>query len=188
MSLVDGFRSWNQCFNIFLVYVVIRFIFLFDIIQYLNIRRKFCTDVLYPLYLLRIQENKEQKDSYIFWFMMSLFLLAPIYLRDVLLVLLLVHELSIQTILNKFLRGLVENSFYRKLVNCIQPLRFAWYDNYLWCFIIKLYIRIICYLLNAMLSKNSLNFTLVTLAYTFFVKEAPNFLYNFSSFYFFNLL
>ena len=62
---------------------------------------------------------------------MSLFLLAPIYLRDVLLVLLLVHELSIQTILNKFLRGLVENSFYRKLVNCIQPLRFAWYDNYL---------------------------------------------------------
>ena len=63
--------------------------------------------------------------------MTSLFFLSPIYLRDAFarLVLLRVHELSIQTILKKFLRGSAENSFYEKLEICIQPLRFTWYDN-----------------------------------------------------------
>ena len=105
--------------------------------------------------------------------MTSLFFLSPIYLRDAFarLVLLRVHELSIQTILKKFLRGSAENSFYEKLEICIQPLRFTWYDNSLSCFIVNLYIRIICCLLNVMLNKKSLDFTLGSLAYPFFVKK-----------------
>ena len=119
---------------------------------------------------------------------MRFFLFSPFICVWLLLVLLLIHELSIQTILKKFLRDLLENNFYGKLTICIQPVRLTWYDNSLWCCIIKLYIRIFCYLLIAMLSKKSLDFTLDVLASTFSVKKVSIFMYNFSFFYFCNVL
>ena len=119
---------------------------------------------------------------------MRSFLLSPFTSMRLLLVLLLIHELSIQTILKKSLRDLFENNFYGQFTICIQPLRFTWYDNSLSCCIIKLYIRIVSYLLIAMLSKKSLDSSLDVLASAFSVKKVPISMYNYSFFYFCNIL